>query len=142
MIELADNYGFKLIYSKAYTPQASGIIERFNGTIKRLIYARMTEINSNRWIDDLPDILHNYNNSIHRSHGKTPSSLYKNPDKMEEVWNRLKKYNEQMTKNNNKELDGPRFKVGDLVLVSNRAYSSKFRKDQNVEGSWVCITMG
>ena len=49
---------------------------------------------------------------------------------MEEVWNRLKKYDKDMTKNNEKELEGPRFKVGDLVLVSNRAYSSKFRKDQ------------
>ena len=55
----------KHITSKAYTPQSQGIIERFNGTIKRLIDINRQITGKKMWIDDLPKLVENYNESIH-----------------------------------------------------------------------------
>ena len=52
-----------------------GLIERFNRTIKAMIGKYMTANNTTRWIDVLPQILENYNNSFHRSIGIEPINV-------------------------------------------------------------------
>jgi len=46
-----------------------GIIERFNHTIKALLNKYFTAYNTKgKWIDVLPDIMHNYNNTFHHQY--------------------------------------------------------------------------
>jgi hypothetical protein len=52
-----------------------GMIERFNRTIKLLISKYKTAFQTNKWIDVLPELLQNYNNSIHSSTGFAPSQV-------------------------------------------------------------------
>jgi transposase InsO family protein len=52
-----------------------GMIERFNRTIKLLISKYKTAFQTNKWIDVLPELLQNYNNSVHSSTGFAPSQV-------------------------------------------------------------------
>jgi hypothetical protein len=51
------------------------LAERFNRTIKLMIEKYLTSKNTNRWIDNLPDFVHNYNSSFHSSIAKIPERL-------------------------------------------------------------------
>jgi len=57
-----------------------GMIERFNRTIKALLNKYFTAYNTKgKWIDALPDIVHNYNNTFHRGIQCTPMEAERNP---------------------------------------------------------------
>jgi len=64
---------------KFYTSQnediKAAIVERFNRTIKTKIYRFLTAKNTKRYVDVLPDILHSYNNTYHRSIGLSPAEV-------------------------------------------------------------------
>ncbi len=49
------------------------IIERFNRTIRDKINKYMIAYKTNRFIDVLPELVENYNNSIHSSIKITPN---------------------------------------------------------------------
>ena len=68
--------GVNWIKGKAYTPQNQGIIERVNGTIKQAIFKIFTIQNSKRWLDILPQVVDNYNNTIHTGINKTPNESF------------------------------------------------------------------
>jgi hypothetical protein len=70
-----DTYSIKHLTSKAYTPQSQGIVERFNGTIKRLIAKNQEITGKKTWIADLPTLINNYNNSIHDITKATPDNV-------------------------------------------------------------------
>ena len=50
-----------------------GKVERFNRTIRGLIQKHMTAKNTTKWVDVLPDLLDNYNNTFHSSIKSTPN---------------------------------------------------------------------
>lgn len=52
-----------------------GMIERFNRTIKGLISKYQTMYKTNKWIDILNDLVHNYNTTIHASTGYAPTNV-------------------------------------------------------------------
>ena len=52
-----------------------GVAERFNRTIKLMIEKYLTRMDSNRWIDNIDDFVHNYNSSYHSSIKKIPERL-------------------------------------------------------------------
>lgn len=54
-----------------------GIVERFNGTIRRLITKWITINNNIHWVDVLDDLIYNYNNTKHRTLGKAPADMTK-----------------------------------------------------------------
>jgi len=45
----------------------AALVERFNRTIKDRMYKYFTANNTYRWIDVLPKLIENYNNTIHRT---------------------------------------------------------------------------
>ena len=47
-------------------------VERFNRTLKTKMYRYFTTKNTRRYIDVLPDLLHSYNHTYHRSIGMAP----------------------------------------------------------------------
>ena len=65
----------KLIHSSPYNPRANGIVERFNGYLKRTLYRLMDANHTKKWIDILPTVIDNYNNTTHRITGWKPIEL-------------------------------------------------------------------
>ena len=96
---------------ETYNETKAQIVERFNRTLKDRMYKYFTANNTKRWIDVLPDLIHNYNNSYHRSIKMTPVQATENPGK---AWDNL--YNQEQSKNT------PKFNPGDFVRIS------KYRK--------------
>ena len=76
---------FRWVFSSAYTPQSNGMVERANGTLKRLIMKSMkagqikqTKISpkeARNWVKAMPILVANYNNSVHDVTKKTPNEL-------------------------------------------------------------------
>jgi hypothetical protein len=53
----------------------ASVAERFNRSIKSLMYRHFTAQNTYRWMDVLPDLLKTYNNRYHRSIKRSPNSV-------------------------------------------------------------------
>jgi hypothetical protein len=54
-------------------------------TLKNVIYRMINNTNSNRYVDQLPNLVYNYNHGAHRSLGdRTPASVDKTNEVM--VW--------------------------------------------------------
>ena len=65
-----------------------GKIERFNGTLLNRIKKLMYTNDSIKYVDDIPDLVFNYNNTIHSTIGEKPIDVYENkaiPDDVEQV---------------------------------------------------------
>jgi len=84
----SDN-GAEFKNNKSYTPQSQGIIERFNGTLKKRIMAYMSFTNSRSYMDELDNIVDAYNNSKHSTTGFTPIEVVINPELWPVVQSRL-----------------------------------------------------
>jgi len=63
MKELLDNLHIKHITSLQYKPSSNWQVEQFNRTIKSMIMQYMAASNSRRYLDVLPKIVENYNNT-------------------------------------------------------------------------------
>ena len=92
-------FGIHQIFSVPYSHL--GFIERFNHTIKKKIYSWMAITGTNRYIDILPDIIHNYNHSIHKTLGDSPSTVqFCNPSQLRCQLLNDSVYNSLVQKNN------------------------------------------
>ena len=92
------------IYS-IHSKGKSVVVERFIRTLKTKIYKYMTSISTNVYIDNLDDIINEYNNTYHRTIKMEPSDIKDNTyiDFM------------ALLRSNDKD---PKFKVGDHVRIS------------------------
>ncbi len=63
----------KIIGYHTYGTHGSVMVERFNRTLKGRMWRRFTEENTRRWVDMLPQLLEEYNNTKHRSIKMTPT---------------------------------------------------------------------
>jgi len=71
MKELLDNLHIKHITSLPYKPSSNGQVEQFNRTIKGMIMQYMAASNLCRYLDVLPKIVKNYNNT-HSPQSRVP----------------------------------------------------------------------
>jgi hypothetical protein len=94
-----------------YSENKSSIVERFNRTLKNRMWVMFTENQDHRYIDDLQTLIKNYNNTIHRTIGMTPTQASLKA-RQEKVYHNIYKNVELRT---NKK---PKFKVGDKVRIS------------------------
>ena len=86
------------------------MVERFNRTLKQLMWRMFTTSSSYHYLDQLDDLVNgNYNQSVHRSIKMKPADV--NENKASEVWNNL-------YRNLFKKPTKYKFKVGDQVKIS------------------------
>ena len=96
------------------------VIERFNRTLKEKMWRYFTETNSNKYLDILPKLLSDYNNTIHSTIKMTPTEGSKVENK-----NKIN-YVSLITK------EKPKFKIGDRV----RIYKYKKLFSKGYETNW------
>lgn len=123
-------YKIKHTTSKSHTPQSQGIIERFNGTIKRAIGLHFTEKSTKRYIDVLQDLVDAYNSARHRSTGQAPKDIAKNTvESAEQIQSAKRKLNTRKNRllaTTNGRI--PNIKPGDKVRIALSAIDPKMRQ--------------
>ena len=87
------------------------VAERFNRSLKELMYKHFTAHNTYRWIEILPQLIETYNKRYHRSIGRSPNSVTAANEA--EVFRKL--YNKRPK-------PGKLLKVGDLVRISKKRH--------------------
>ena len=109
--ELLMNEGIEMYSTE--NEEKSSVCERWNRTIKTKMWRRMTAQNSTEYLDMLPGLVEEYNNTKHRSIGMTPVEASK---KKNESIVFLKLYGDVRSKG----VRAPegKFKIGDLVRIS------------------------
>ena len=112
----------KLIHSSPYNPRANGVIERFNGTLKRTLYRLMDANKTKKWTELLQDVIENYNSTKHRVTGWKPNEL--KDAKLSEA--ELDLIYARMTATSPSESET--FKRGDTVRLALTTESSERRK--------------
>ena len=100
-----------------FGPHKSAVIERFNRTLKEMMWKRFTAENTRNWIDMLDRLLYEYNNRVHTATKMTPVEASKKEN--EENVNNYSRYS---SLGKLKII----FKVGDKVRVNR--YKGIFEK--------------
>lgn len=113
------NIGF---YVSQNEETKAAVVERFNRTLKSKMWRYFTHENTYRYIDVLEDLLHSYNNSYHRTIGKTPASVKRE----DETALRERMYGSDTASAK------PKFKVGDFVRIS----KSRHPFEKSYVGNW------
>lgn len=68
------------IYSTPHSPWVNGVVERFNRTIKSMIYSKIQLDGSKRYTDFLQELVGTYNQGYHRSIHTSPSYFIQSPE--------------------------------------------------------------
>lgn len=72
---ICENNMIKQIFCQEGDKKCLAIAERFNRTIKGMINKYMTQNNTVRWIDALPEFIENYNNTVHSTIKMKPKDV-------------------------------------------------------------------
>lgn len=117
MTELLNKHGINR-YSTFSTKKAA-IVERFNRTLKKKIYMQFSMNGNREWVDKLPELIHVYNTTRHRTIKMTPNEV--NSDNEQELLNTVYAYKREISHKNRDS-----FKVGDHIRLSK--YKHVFEK--------------
>jgi hypothetical protein len=77
---LVDKYGINHYSTNSEIKAA--IVERFNRTLKGEMYRKFSLRGSYKWFDILPQIIHHYNNKVHRTIGMKPKDVNETNEKL------------------------------------------------------------
>jgi hypothetical protein len=100
--------GLNIKHYSTYSDKKASIVERFNRTLKGMMWRSFTAKGTYRWLDLLPGLIKRYNNTPHRSIGMKPIEVGVGGNE-ELVRRRL---------NTTKRARPPKFSVGDKVRIS------------------------
>ena len=93
--------------------EKSSVVERWIRTMKEKMWKYFTDNNTNHYVDILPDLVKDYNNTQHSSIKMTPVEASKKKNELE-VWRNL--YPDRL-----KRIDiNPKFSIGDKVRISKK----------------------
>ena len=67
--------GIKQVFSLPSKPQSNGEVERFNGTLKRMITMELAISNTADWVESLDILLDNYNSSFNSVIKRVPNKV-------------------------------------------------------------------
>ena len=93
--------------------EKSSVVERWNRTMKNIMWKYFTANNTQKYIDVLPSMVGKYNNTYHRSIKLTPSDA-RNPASYQHVHNAL------YAKVNARKITSPKSHVGDKVRITRK----------------------
>ena len=93
--------------------EKSSIAERWIRTIKEKMFKYFTDYKTNRYIDVLPDLVEDYNNTVHSSTKLTPVEASKEENQLK-VWRNLYPDRYKTSRLN------PKFSVGDEVRITKK----------------------
>jgi len=94
-----------------YSEHKSCVVERFNRTLKEIMWKRFTAENTRNWIDMLDKLMKEYNNRVHSTIGMSPVKASAKENEMLVLQNTIDKTRSiPITK--------PKFKIGDKVRIS------------------------
>ena len=98
-----------IIRYSTYGEHKSAVVERFNLTLKSIMWNRFTADNTRNWINMLDKLIKKYNNTVHSTIKMTPTEASKPENKMEVLNNHEYRQRQQLK---------PKFEVGDRVRLS------------------------
>ncbi|CAB3982406.1 integrase core domain-containing [Paramuricea clavata] len=104
-------------FFSTYSDKKAAVVERFNRTLKALMWKYFYSASTYKWLDVLQDLTDNYNSSVNRSIKTSPDSV--NESNWTEVWKTLFSHNLGKPSE-------PKFAVGESVRISK--YKSVFTK--------------
>ena len=93
-----------------FSPLKASLVERVNRTLKTKMYRQFTERNTLHWLDQLPNLVKEYNNDTHRTIGMTPLQAEKKKNRKQVLQSILQSRRRRSTKQH--------FQVGDIVRLS------------------------
>jgi Integrase core domain len=113
---------YKINHYSTFSGMKAQICERFNRTLKNKMWKKFSFNGTHEWISMIDDLIHEYNNTIHRTIKMMPSKVKKKHEKklLKTVYNRLKVFKKG------------KFRVGDYVRIS----KSKAIFDKGYEPNW------
>lgn len=111
--KLVDSHGIN--HYSTFSNMKASIIERWNKTLKNMLWKEFSLQGSYKWIDVLSSLVKKYNGTKHRTIGMKPMSV-SHANESIVAQNYIKKRNKQT----------PKFKIGDSVRVSK--LKTEFRK--------------
>ena len=114
-------------HSRSHTPQAQGQIERFNKTLKSMIYNYFTMYNTQIWVPVLKDIILNYNTRIHNTIKEKPQDVFDGNVNKDEVYRNI----DLAAKGKITKKYFPKLNVGDKVRILKSSLDSEIRKAQH-----------
>lgn len=94
--------------AKSAHKTSTGLIERFNQTIRKLIMKYLVANNTSTYINVLPALIDNYNSSVHSVTLKPPNDI--TPTDAKEIRDKLRKHNNKVRR-----MRYNQFEVGDKV---------------------------
>ena len=100
-----------IVMYSTYSEHKSCVVERFNRTLKEMMWKRFTAENTRNWINMLDKLMKKYNTKFHSTIGMSPSEASKQENEMRVLQNTIEKTRSiPITK--------PKFKIGDTVRLS------------------------
>lgn len=95
-------------FIESVSDKKASMVERFNRTLKEKMWRYFTHKNTHNYIDILPELVNNYNNSQHRILKMAPIKVSKRNERS--LWKRLYEQNSEGRQ--------PILKIGDTVRLS------------------------
>ena len=74
--QLLNQFGIIAYVNQAGDKTTTGIVERFNRTLRDLMGRNFTRVKKLHWVEDLPKLVQNYNCSLHSTLGTTPEDVW------------------------------------------------------------------
>lgn len=98
----------KINHYSTYSTKKASIVERFNRTLKNIMWKEFSMTGKYRWINIINELIHQYNNTKHRTIKMMPADVNKSNEKqiLSSAYNRIKLFKRG------------KYKVGDFVRIS------------------------
>ena len=122
---LLESKGIKHQFSRSHTPQSQGQIERFNRTLKSLIFQYFTLYNTKVWVPVLPSLTENYNSRYHSTIKAQPNKIINSTETKQTYENIVNAGKNKLTQQKKYFQD---IKKGDKVRILNTSISAAIRK--------------
>jgi transposase InsO family protein len=90
MAKLENDYSIRHLFAIAGRPESNGVVERFNYTLKKMIYRNFHVQKNKNWVDSLKQLVDNYNGQYHKSIKMPPDEAIK-PENKDKVYALLTK---------------------------------------------------